>query len=163
MSISHIPIGRRKRAVDYSNQGERRQSPRRRRPAAAPSLSFRAFVTTARQTDDPTGDLIGDLRDDRLLPDNFKTTDELRALMRLRWACPEAHAAVPEVWKRYRAWQRHMRLEQLAEVARQLVKLAGEVVDLSVVDVIWIGHCHVGARYIDGSDAQLVQYREVVQ
>lgn len=66
-----------------------------------PSRSrVREWALAARITDDPIGDLIGDLRHDRDLPFLFRNIDAMRAHLRNRGACREALAAVPSAWRR---------------------------------------------------------------
>jgi len=67
-------------------------------------MSFSDFLKQAKVTDNPTGDLIGDLKLDRTRPDDFASPARLRGHMHLRSACPEALRMVPAVWKRYQRW-----------------------------------------------------------
>lgn len=67
------------------------------------------WLAAARITDDRAGDLIGDLRLDlRDRPDEFPrlfgNIRGMRAHLARRMASPEALAAVPAVWRRYRSW-----------------------------------------------------------
>jgi hypothetical protein len=67
------------------------------------------WLGAARVTDDPAGDLIADMRRDMLArPDEFPRlfggVRSMRAHLEKRNASVEAHAAVPVVWRRYRAW-----------------------------------------------------------
>ena len=65
------------------------------------------WLTAARVTDDPAGDLIADMRRDKTIPSLFGNIREMRSHLRLRGACPEALAAVPVVWRRYKSWLDH--------------------------------------------------------
>lgn len=62
------------------------------------------WLAAARATDDPAGDLIGDMRGDLTIPHLFASIEDMRGYLRCRGACVEALAAVPTVWRRYRRW-----------------------------------------------------------
>jgi len=65
---------------------------------------FRDWVMRAKITDDPAGDLIGDIRRDTRLwcrPLDIHSAAELRAHLRFRSACDGALKAAGTVWRRY--------------------------------------------------------------
>lgn len=62
------------------------------------------WLSVARVTDDPAGDLIADMRLARDLPPIFKNKEAMRGYLRCKGACREAIAAVDDVWPRYRRW-----------------------------------------------------------
>jgi hypothetical protein len=68
----------------------------------------RLWLRRVRITDDPAGDLIGDMRQQMLsgfeLPRVFANIGAMRAYLRDRGASSQALDAVPEVWSRYRRW-----------------------------------------------------------
>ena len=72
---------------------------------------FKTWLYRAVLTDDPAGDLIGDMRmvDEvgrRPVPfDQFKSLEALRGYLRWEGACREAIEAAAPVWRRYRIWQ----------------------------------------------------------
>lgn len=74
----------------------------------APTSQTAAWLSRARITDDPEGDLIADMRAELRrgadIPGLFPNVAAMRAYLRSRGACPEALAAVPGVWRRYRKW-----------------------------------------------------------
>jgi hypothetical protein len=61
---------------------------------------FSEWLAQAQITDDPEGDLIGDLRSET--PPTFASAAELRRYLRDRRACRECLAVAPKVWRRYR-------------------------------------------------------------
>jgi hypothetical protein len=67
-----------------------------------------AFLARAHITDNPEGDLIADMRSELRrgadMPEIFHSQRELQAYLSGKGACPEALAAVPGVWQRYRRW-----------------------------------------------------------
>lgn len=63
-------------------------------------MIFNDWLKTAEITDDPTGDLIGDCRDDKTLP-AIRFLGDLQAHMYAKRACEEAMAESPRVWKLY--------------------------------------------------------------
>ena len=65
---------------------------------------FKDFVRGARVTDDGCGDLIGDMKADRRLPETFASRERLETHLALRGACSHALEQVPAVWRRYRGW-----------------------------------------------------------
>jgi hypothetical protein len=66
-------------------------------------VSFLEWLATAIVTDDPTGDLVDDLRRDPRKPADIESAVALRSYLRTRRACREAIAVVPKVWRRYEA------------------------------------------------------------
>lgn len=66
------------------------------------------WLTRAHVTDDPEGDLIADMRAELRrgaeVPALFPNMVSMQDYLRSRGACPEALAAVPGVWRRYRRW-----------------------------------------------------------
>jgi hypothetical protein len=62
------------------------------------------WLAAARNTDDPAGDLIADMRRDPALPGLFSNVGEMRSYLQRKGACAEALAALPVVWRRYRHW-----------------------------------------------------------
>ena len=67
--------------------------------------SLRAWVKTARITDDPAGDLIQDMQGDVKGYQNGELPNaigELEEYLLYRRACQGALEALPEVWRRYR-------------------------------------------------------------
>lgn len=66
---------------------------------------FSDWLKVARATENPEGDLVGDMRRDRKLPDHFESADRLSIYLLCRGACPEALEAVPGVWRRYESWR----------------------------------------------------------
>ncbi|HEY5125751.1 MAG TPA: hypothetical protein VIJ35_00360 [Bradyrhizobium sp.] len=67
-----------------------------------------AWLSRAHVTDDPEGDLIADMRSELRrgsdMPALFPNMASMREYLRRQGACPEALAAVPGVWQRYRNW-----------------------------------------------------------
>ena len=63
------------------------------------------WLARARITDDPAGDLIGDLLKDHNLPRQIPSLEALQAYLQSRNACHEAIKAGSVVWRRYRRWQ----------------------------------------------------------
>jgi hypothetical protein len=59
------------------------------------------FVSSARITDDPVGDLIADMRRDPNLPRLFPNIKAVREYLRQKNASPAAVAAVPIFWRRF--------------------------------------------------------------
>lgn len=78
----------------------------RSRPIA--KTQTHVWLTRARITDDPEGDLIEDMRSDMRLgvpiPRLFANAEEMHCYLVSRGACSEALACVPRVWRRYRQW-----------------------------------------------------------
>jgi hypothetical protein len=76
--------------------------------SAVPDTITAAWLSRARATDDPEGDLIADMRSELRrgvdVPALFPNMASMRHYLRDRGACPEALAAVPGVWRRYRSW-----------------------------------------------------------
>jgi hypothetical protein len=66
-------------------------------------LDFQAFIQTARVSNDPRGDFIGDAKSDDELP-NATTWDDLESYLRRQRACDEAIAAGREVWEEFERW-----------------------------------------------------------
>ncbi len=80
-----------------------------RHPAPAEPVTLTAaWLSRARATDDPEGDLIGDMRAELRrgvdLPALFPNKAAMFDYLRSRGACREALGAVPGVWRRYRNW-----------------------------------------------------------
>ena len=67
---------------------------------------FSDWLAVAHVTDDPVGDMVCDMRDDKIAPRDFSNQDELVCYLRDRLACREAIETVPAFWKRYEAWKR---------------------------------------------------------
>ena len=63
-----------------------------------------AWLSQARVTDTPYGDMIADMRRCTDLPPLFRSLDHLRFYLRSKGACPEALALAPLVWRKYRRW-----------------------------------------------------------
>jgi hypothetical protein len=66
--------------------------------------TVKVWLARERITDNTEGDLIADMRNDIDLPSLFPNIAAMREYLRSRGACPEALAAVPRVWRRYRRW-----------------------------------------------------------
>lgn len=66
-------------------------------------LTLEVYLTRAKVTDDPAGDLIADLRRDQL--PRILTRRELMDHILLRGGCFEAVQAARPLWKRFRRWQ----------------------------------------------------------
>ncbi len=66
------------------------------------------WLSKARITDDPEGDLIKDMRHDAdstgTEPPLFPNIDAMRGYLRSKGACHEALQVVPGVWRRYKRW-----------------------------------------------------------
>jgi len=62
---------------------------------------MRTWLFRTDQTDDPAGDLIDDMRQDRDLPTTFASLEAMQDYLRSRRACPEAIAASEGLWRRY--------------------------------------------------------------
>jgi hypothetical protein len=73
-----------------------------------PKSIIAAWLSCARVTDNPEGDLIADMRAELRrgadMPGSFRNIVEMRGYLRSRGACREVLAAVPGVWRRYRNW-----------------------------------------------------------
>jgi hypothetical protein len=80
------------------------------------STTFNAWVMRARVTDNPAGDLIGDIqRDTRRWaragidqPPLISSVGELSGYLHRQRACSGAVAAVPAVWKRFQNSKRRI-------------------------------------------------------
>jgi hypothetical protein len=70
-------------------------------PAEEMRASFSRWLAGARITDDPVGDLIGDMKVDGRLPKAFASCDELRSYFSLRGACAAALRQASPAWRRY--------------------------------------------------------------
>lgn len=68
-------------------------------------MSFREYVAQRRMTRTPSGDFVGDAKQDPGLPD-AKTWTELETYLRTKGAIPDAMAAAKAVWQGYLASQR---------------------------------------------------------
>ena len=71
------------------------------------------FLSKARVTDNPAGDIVEDMKADTRspryrdgLPRLFRDADHVRSYLWSRNACQEAIDAVPEFWRRYSAWMK---------------------------------------------------------
>jgi hypothetical protein len=72
-----------------------------------PPDTTRKFLQQSRVTNNPVGDLIGDMRTDPDLPPDFQTFSQLRDYIRSKSQDNGlVMAAVPGVWRRYQRWQR---------------------------------------------------------
>jgi hypothetical protein len=73
-------------------------------PRSTLETTTEQWLRQARITDDPAGDLIADLRRDHAVK-RFPNIATMRGFVRSRnVVCPQALAAVPIVWRRYRKW-----------------------------------------------------------
>jgi YozE SAM-like fold len=67
---------------------------------------FRTFIQTARASNNPRGDFIGDAKDDDGLP-NATTWEELESYLHGCRACHEAIDAGKVVWDEFKRWRPH--------------------------------------------------------
>ena len=65
-------------------------------------MSFAAYIKTCPADDDPAGDFVRDIRDDRDLPD-AETWRQLEAYLSLRGVTDRAMVAGKRVWVAYEA------------------------------------------------------------
>jgi hypothetical protein len=68
-------------------------------------MGFNDWLKVARVTDDPAGDLIGDMKGDRTFPAVVRGRAPLARYLSSQGACAEAKEALSVVWARYRRWR----------------------------------------------------------
>jgi uncharacterized protein YozE (UPF0346 family) len=64
-------------------------------------MKFGTWLDKRRVSDNPRGDFIKDARDDRRMPEDFATFDELHSYLSSRRACWQAIEVAGQVWNEY--------------------------------------------------------------
>jgi YozE SAM-like protein len=67
---------------------------------------WQRWLSRAKVTDDPAGDFVTDMRDDRQAPKTFASLGDLRAYLRSRRACDGALGAASDAWLRFTTWKK---------------------------------------------------------